>query len=123
MASQGPEGSQPEKDDTSITPETLMPAMKDIMQMISQHKKELSKHSGGQQNNVSSPSSQPEASSKTNGETAIKKLTKFKKFAPKAFKEAATPNEAEEWLEELEAVLEVLRTEEEDKMLFTEFLL
>ena len=53
------------------------------------------------------------------GETSIQKLSKFKKFAPRAFKEAATPNEAEEWLEELEA----LRTKEGDKMIFTEFLL
>ena len=50
-------------------------------------------------------------------------MSKFKKFAPKPFKEAKTPNEAEEWLEELEAVLEALHTEEEDKMIFTEFLL
>ena len=57
------------------------------------------------------------------GETAIQKLSKFKKFAPRTFKEAATPNEVEEWLEELEAVLEALRTEEGDKMIFTKFLL
>ena len=53
----------------------------------------------------------------------IDKLTKFKKFAPPTFKEAKTPAEAEEWLNELEIILEVLKTEEEDKIPFTEFLL
>ena len=56
-------------------------------------------------------------------ETAIQKLSRFKKFAPKPFKEAITPSKAEEWLEELETILEAIRTEEEDKMIFTEFLL
>ena len=85
--------------------------------MIQQHREEQSKQS----NNVSSPpSSQPDTSSK---DTTIQKLSKFKNFAPKPFKEAKTPNEAEEWLEELEAVLEALHTEEEDKMIFIEFLL
>ena len=116
MASQG-------NDETPLTPETLMSTMKEMMRMITQHREELSKQSEGQQNNVSSPPSQPEASSKAMGETAIQKLSKFKKFAPRTFKEAATPNEAEEWLEELEAVLEALRIEEGDKMIFTEFLL
>ena len=116
MASQGNE-------ETSLTPETLMSTMKEMMRMITQHREELSKQSEGQQNNISSPPSQPEASSKAMGETAIQKLSKFKKFALRTFKEAATPNEAEEWLEELEVVLEALRTEEGDKMIFTEFLL
>ena len=53
----------------------------------------------------------------------IDKLTKFKKFAPPTFKEAKTLAEAEEWLNELEIILEVLKTEEEDKIFFTEFLL
>ena len=110
-------------DDTPVTPEALMSTIKDMMQMIAQHREEMSKHSEGQQNNATTPSSQLEASSKASGETAIKKMTKFKKFALKNFKEVATPNEAEEWLEELESVLEALRTEEEDKMLCTEFLL
>ena len=56
----------------------------------------MSKYFEGQQNNTASTPSQPEASSKASGETTIKKLTKFKKFAPKNFKEAAAPNEAEE---------------------------
>ena len=51
------------------------------------------------------------------------KLAKFKKFAPAPFKEAQNPIEAEEWLEELEGTLEVLKTEEEDKIPFTEYLL
>ena len=91
--------------------------LKDMRRMIQQHQEEQSKQS----NNVSSPpSSQPDTSSKT---ITIQKLSKFKKFAPKPFKEAKTPNEVKEWLEELEAVLEALHTEEEDKMIFTEFLL
>ena len=53
----------------------------------------------------------------------IDKLTKFKKFAPPTFKEARTPAEAEEWLNQLEIILEVLKTEEEDKIPFTKFLL
>ena len=116
MASQGNE-------EIPLTPETLMSTMKEMMHMITQHREELSKQSEGQQNNILSPPSQPEASSKAMGETTIQKLSKFKKFAPRTFKEAATPNETEEWLEELEAVLEALRTEEGDKMIFTEFLL
>ena len=64
----------------------------------------------------SPPYSQPESSGKA---ITIQKLSKFNKFAPKPFKEAKTPNEAEEWLEELEAVLEALYTVEEDKMIFT----
>ena len=51
------------------------------------------------------------------------KLTKFKKFAPPTFKEAKTPAEAEEWLNELKIILEVLKTGEENKIPFTEFLL
>ena len=103
MASQGNE-------ETPLTPETLMSTMKEMMRMITQHREELSKQSEGHQNNIASPPSQPEASSKIMGETAIQKLSKFKKFAPRTFKEVATPNEAEEWLEELEAILEALRT-------------
>ena len=84
---------------------------------MQQHKDDQSKQS----NNVSSPpSSHLDTSSEA---TAIQKLSKFKKFASKLFKEAKTPNEAEEWLEELEVVLEALHTEEEDKIIFTEFLL
>ena len=124
MASQNPEGSRQEEVETPISPEALMSTMKEMMKMISQHREELSKHSEANQNTLNSPPpSQPEASSKTLRETTIQKLAKFKKFVPKPFKEAITPNEAEEWLEELEAVLEALQTEEEDRMIFTEFLL
>ena len=98
-----------ENDETPLTLETLMSTMWDMMRMITQHREELSKQSERHKNNVSSPPSQSEASSKAMGETTIQKLSKFKKFAPRAFKEAATPNEAEEWLEELKAALEVLR--------------
>ena len=64
MASQGNE-------ENPLTPETLMSTMKEMMRMITQHREELSKHSEGPQNNISSPPSQPEASSKIMGETAI----------------------------------------------------
>ena len=56
-------------------------------------------------------------------ESVIQKLSKFRKFAPSPFKEAKDSAEAEEWLDELEGVLETLKTEEEDKLIFTEFLL
>ena len=65
----------------------------------------------------------PEASNQPIEEEAIQKLARFKKFAPQPFKEANTPQEAEEWLEELETVLEALKTDEKDRMLYTEFLL
>ena len=56
-------------------------------------------------------------------ESAIQKLSRFRKFAPSSFKEAKDSDEADEWLDDLEGVLETLKTEEEDKMMFTEFLL
>ena len=67
--------------------------------------------------------SPPETVSQSMKESTIQKLSKFRKFAPSPFKEAKDPAEAEEWLDELERVLETLNTEEEDKMVFTEFLL
>ena len=51
------------------------------------------------------------------------KLAKFKKFAPPSFKEAKKPEEAEEWLSELERILIALKTDEEDMVPFAEFLL
>ena len=51
------------------------------------------------------------------------KLTKFKKFAPPSFKEAKKPEEAEEWLSELERILVTLKTDKEDMVSFAEFLL
>ena len=109
MASQNPDSSQGNAEDIPLTSDEL----RDMRRLLQQHRIEQSRQS----NNVSSPPySQPEASGKV---TTIQKLSKFKKFAPKPFKEAKTPNEAEEWLEELEAVLKALHTEEEDKMIFT----
>ena len=61
--------------------------------------------------------------SKTTGDSVIKKLAKFKKFVPDSFKEASDPNEAEEWLEELDCVLETLKIEDGERMLYTESLL
>ena len=48
------------------------------------------------------------------GENAIQKLSRFRKFAPSPFKEATDSAEAEEWLDELESILDALKTEEED---------
>ena len=61
--------------------------------------------------------------SKTIGDSVMKKLAKFKKFAPETFKEANDPNEAEEWLEELDCVLETLKIEDDERMLYTESLM
>ena len=47
-----------------------------------------------------------ETSSKTIGDSVIQNLAKFKKFAPEPFNEIKDPNKAEEWLEELDGVLE-----------------
>ena len=68
MASQRP------SEDPQVTPEVLLNAMKDMMQMIVQHREEMSKHSEGQQNTINSPPSQPDASSKVSGETVMQKL-------------------------------------------------
>ena len=51
------------------------------------------------------------------------KLVKFKKFVPTPFKEAKSPEEAVEWLNELEGILKTLKPKEEDKVFFAEFLL
>ena len=59
-------------------------------------------------------------SSKLMGEPTIQKLLNFKKFALKPFKEAKSPNEAHEWLQELEGVLKTLKTDEEEWMIFME---
>ena len=67
--------------------------------------------------------SPPETISPATNESVIQKLSKFRKFAPSPFKEAKESAEAEESLDELEGVLETLKTEEEDKMIFTKFLL
>ena len=42
-------------------------------------------------------------------ESAIQKLSRFRKFAPSPFKEAKDSDEADEWLDEL-GVLETLKT-------------
>ena len=65
----------------------------------------------------------PETASQSTNESAIQKLSKFRKFAPSPFKEAKESAEAKEWLDELEGVLKILKTEEEEKMIFNEFLL
>ena len=51
----------------------------------------------------------------------MEKLLKFKKFAPTPFKEVKSSTEAKEWLDELEGILELLKTEDEDKIMFSDF--
>ena len=53
----------------------------------------------------------------------MEKLSRFKKFAPPPFREANTPMEVEDWLDQLEKILELLQAEESDKIIFDEFLL
>ena len=94
--------------------------IRDMRRMMQRHREDQSRQS----NNTASPP--PHSQLNITGkapETAIQKLSRFKKFAPKPFQGASTPTEAEEWLEEVETVLDALRTEEDDKMIFTEFLL
>ena len=50
-------------------------------------------------------------------------MSSFKKFAPPIFIEEKTPAEVEEWLNTLEGILETMKTDEEDKVPFAEFLL
>jgi len=64
-----------------------------------------------------------ETLSKTTGDSVMKKLARFKKFAPEPFKEANDPSKAEEWLEELDSVLETLLIEDKERILYTESLL
>ena len=45
----------------------------------------------------------------------IEKMSKSKKFVHVPFKGAKSPTKAVEWLDELEGMVEVLKTEEEDK--------
>ena len=93
--------------------------MRDMRRLLNQHRENQSRQSN---NAASPPPSQSDITGKA-PESAIQKLSRFKKFAPKPFTGAVTPTEAEEWLEELETVLDALRTEDEDRMIFTEFLL
>ena len=67
--------------------------------------------------------SPPQGGSQATNESTIQKLSKFRKFASSPFKEVKESAEAKEWLDELKGVLEILKTEEEDKIIFTEFLL
>ena len=104
----------------------MLLAIESMMKEMAQHKVEMAaqrNRDNGRQAEDTSPFAQPEASSRASGASMTDKLAKFKKFTPAPFKEAQNPTEAEEWLEELEGTLEVLKTEEEDKVLFTEYLL
>ena len=96
-----------------------MPLVKELMSNMNDMMKLLLQAKEGQQV-VPSPS---DNASKTTGDNVMQKLAKFKKFAPKSFKEASDPNEAEEWLEELDCVLETLKIEDGERMIYTESLL
>ena len=90
----------------------LLVTVKEMMELIIQNKE-------AQQTTPNSP----ETSSKMMGESAIQKLVKFRKFAPKPFKEAKDPRDVVEWREEFEGILETLKIEEEDKIFYIESLL
>ena len=104
----------------------MLLAIENMMKEMAQHRVKMAtqrNENSGHQAEVTPSSAQPETSSKATSISMTDKLAKFKKFAPIPFKEAQNPTEAEEWLEELEGTLEVLKTEEEDKIPFTEYLL
>ena len=66
---------------------------------------------------------QTESSHEMSRPSFTKRLTSFKKFALPIFTEEKTPAEAEEWLNTLEGILRTMKTDEEDKVPFAEFLL
>ena len=104
----------------------MLLAIENMMKEMAQHRAEMAAQrngDSGRQTEVTPLSVQPETSSKASGVSMIEKLAKFKKFAPKPLKETETPEEVEEWLKELEGILENLKTEEEDWVPFAEFLL
>ena len=104
----------------------LLLAIRDAMKEITQYRAEISAQKNAEEgrHTEANPSpNQPEPSNKISRQSMTYKLVKFKKFAPTPFKEAKTPEEAEELLNELEGILETLKTEEEDKVSFAEFLL
>ena len=104
----------------------MLLAMQNMIKEMAQHRAEMAAQRNGvsgHQAEVTPSFVQPETSSKAAGISMTDKLAKFKKFAPVPFKEAQNPTEAKEWLEELEGTLEVMKTEEEDKIPFTEYLL
>ena len=112
----------------------LLLAIREVMKEINQHRIEMATQlnsvNGRQtdpnpyrQAEATPPLVQPELSSKITERSMTDKLAKFKKFAPTPFKEAKTPEEAEEWLSELERIMTTLRIEEEDIIPNAEFLL
>ena len=123
------------------TPQGMLLAMREVMKEINQHRTEMATQLNSinghrteptptsqtepnpYQAEATPPLVQPELTSKTTERSMTDKLAKFKKFAPTPFKEAKTPEEAEEWLSELERIMTTLRTEEEDMIPYAEFLL
>ena len=90
----------------------LFLAIRDAMKEIAQHRAEMSaqKNAEERRHTEANPApNQPELSDKISGQSMTDKLVKFKKFAPTPFKEAKTPEEAEEWLNELEGILDTLK--------------
>ena len=97
----------------------LLLAIQNVMKEITLHRTEMAAQrnadNGGQSEHISrqtkstssrktgatASSVQPETFNKASEMSMTDKLTKFKKFAPPTFKEAKTPAEAEEWLNEL----------------------
>jgi len=117
----------------------LLLAMQDVMAAIKQHREEMATMKNmdfGRQIETTIPlepvepqgeatpqSIRTESSQEMSRPSFTKRLTSFKKFAPPVFTEEKTPAEAEEWLNTLEGILETMKTDEEDKVPFVEFLL
>ena len=93
---------------------------------MTQHKMEMSAQKNsdnGGQTESNPPPIQPETSNKISGYSMIDNPSKFKNFSPVPFKEVNNLTEAEKLMDNLKGILVVLKTEEEDKIPFTEFLL
>ena len=83
--------------DGETSNESLMNAMRSMMaEMLAQKVQK------------EQPVSQPEKVTRVGDQTVMQKLSRFKKFAPPPFKEAKTPMEAEEWLDQLQKILDLL---------------
>ena len=72
---------------------------------------------------ISSSVSQPEKAKQATEQTVMQKLSRFKKFSPPPFGEAKSPMEAEDWLDKLRKILDLLQAEDSDMIKFVKFLL
>ena len=70
---------------------------------------------------ITRPVTQPEKATKVSEQIVIQKLSRFKKFAPPSFQEAKTPMEAEDWLDKLKKILDLLQAEDNDRIMLLNF--